>query len=89
MLQERGELLIMAPHSVGILLSTAFGVACLAQVLQAPVSVLFAPGRDVRDGTPKLRAGGTPWELRWASSVGAPAQGKAQNISEWEKVPRN
>src|SRR5712692_3319742 len=81
LIKERCQLLIIAPHPVVIVISTELGVACLAQVLQSPVSVLFDPGRAVRDGTPELLACGTPLELRCASSVSAPAQGKAQKIT--------
>ena len=86
MIQERCQLLIIAPHPIVIVISTEFGVEFLAQVLQSPVSVLFDPGRDVRDGTPKLRACGTPLELRCASSVGAPVQGEAQKITAFFPV---
>jgi len=52
LIQERCQLLIIAPHPVVMVISTELGVEFLAQVLQSPVSVLFAPGREVRDGTP-------------------------------------
>ena len=81
MRKARGPLLLIAPHSLVLVLSTAFGVACLAQGLESPVSVLFEPGRAVRNGTPKLLACGTPLARRCASSVGAPAQGQAQQIN--------
>ena len=52
LIKERCQLRIIAPHPVVIILSTELGVAFLAPVLQSPVSVLFDPGREVRDGTP-------------------------------------
>ena len=52
LIQERCQLLIIAPHPIVIVISTELGVEFLAQVLQWPVSVLFDPGREVRDGTP-------------------------------------
>ena len=56
LIKERCQLLIIAPHSIVIVISTEFGVEFLEQVLQSPVSVLFDPGRAVRESTPKLLA---------------------------------
>ena len=52
LIKERCQLLIIAPHPVVMVISTELGVEFLEQVLQSPVSVLFDPGREVRDGTP-------------------------------------